>query len=71
VKLLQPRVIMALGVLPTRALVEGGAEPGTWHDGHGASIMPTFDLAHLLAKPVDKRLAMAHLLAVNEKLRTS
>jgi hypothetical protein len=31
-------------------------------------VLPTFDLAHLVARPADKRLAMAHLLAVSERL---
>jgi len=72
IAVVRPRVIMALGALPTRVLV-GEAVPyeaalGKWHEAFGAAVIPTFDLAHLVARPADKRLAMAHLLAVSERL---
>ena len=72
IAVVRPRVIMALGALPTRVLVGDGvayeAALGKWHDALGAAVLPTFDLAHLVARPADKRLAMAHLLAVSERL---
>jgi uracil-DNA glycosylase len=72
IAVVRPRVIMALGVLPTKALVGADVEleavAGTWHEAFGAAVLPTFDLAHLVARPADKRVAMAHLLAVQERL---
>jgi DNA polymerase len=72
IAVVRPRVIMALGTLPTRVLVGEAiayeAALGKWHEAFGAAVLPTFDLAHLVARPADKRLAMAHLLAVSERL---
>ena len=72
IAVVRPRVIMALGALPTRVLVGDGvafeAALGKWHEAFGTAVLPTFDLAHLVARPGDKRLAMAHLLAVSERL---
>ena len=72
IAVVRPRVIMALGALPTSVLVGEGiafeAALGKWHEAFGAAVLPTFDLAHLVARPADKRLAMAHLLAVSERL---
>jgi uracil-DNA glycosylase family 4 len=72
IAVVRPRVIMAFGALPTRVLVGDGvpyeAALGKWHEALGAFVLPTFDLAHLVARPADKRLAMAHLLAVSERL---
>ena len=72
IAVVRPRVIMALGELPTRVLVGDGvaydAAIGKWHEAFGAAVLPTFDLAHLVARPADKRIAMAHLLAVSERL---
>ncbi len=72
IAVVRPRVIMALGALPTRVLLGGDAAldavAGKWHEAFGAAVLPTFDLAHLVARPADKRIAMAHLLAVNERL---
>jgi DNA polymerase len=72
VAVVRPRVIMALGEFPTRVLVGEGvafeAALGKWHEAFGAGVLPTFDLAHLVARPGDKRIAMAHLLAVSERL---
>jgi DNA polymerase len=75
IAVVRPRVIMALGALPTRVLVGDGvaydAALGKWHEAFGAAVLPTFDLAHLVARPGDKRLAMAHLLAVSQRLAPS
>jgi DNA polymerase len=75
IAVVRPRVIMALGALPTRVLVGDGVAYenalGQWHEAFGAAVLPTFDLAHLVARPADKRLAMAHLLAVSERLASA
>jgi uracil-DNA glycosylase len=72
IAVVRPRVIMALGALPTRVLVGDtvafDAALGKWHEAFGAAVLPTFDLAHLVARPADKRIAMAHLLSVSERL---
>jgi DNA polymerase len=75
IAVVRPRVIMALGALPTRVLVGDGVAYeqalGQWHEAFGAAVLPTFDLAHLVARPADKRLAMAHLLAVSDRLASA
>jgi uracil-DNA glycosylase family 4 len=72
IAVVRPRVIMALGPVATKALVGADVEldavAGKWQEAFGAAVLPTFDLAHLVARPADKRIAMAHLLAVQERL---
>ena len=55
----RPRVIIAFGNTPTRALLRTkkpiSQMRGQFHDYHGAQLMPTFNPAYLLRDPSKKR----------------
>lgn len=55
----RPRVIIAFGNTPTRALLHTkkpiSQMRGTFHDYHGTQLMPTFNPAYLLRDPTKKR----------------
>jgi DNA polymerase len=55
----RPRVVIAFGNTPTRALLRTkkpiSQMRGQFHDYHGAQLMPTFNPAYLLRDPSKKR----------------
>lgn len=68
----RPRVIIAFGNTPTRALL-GTKRPisqmrGEFHDYHGIQLMPTFNPAYLLRDPSKKREAWEDIKKVRDFL---
>jgi DNA polymerase len=68
-----PQIIVALGEIPTRVL-SGQEEEfsrlrGHWFKYQGVDVMPTFDPAHLLLHPQEKREAWSDLKEVLRRLR--
>lgn len=68
-----PRIIVAMGELPTRVLTGQTEEfsrlRGHWFKYRGIDIMPTFDPAYLLLHPHEKREAWNDLKEVMRRLR--
>jgi len=68
-----PRIIVAMGELPTRALI-GEKEAfsrirGRWFKYQGMDVIPTFDPAYLLLHPHEKREVWNDLKEVLQRLR--
>ena len=72
ITLVQPQVIVALGAVAVRALldVQLGITKmrGNWYEFHGIPIMPTFHPAYLLRNPGAKREVWQDMQAVMERL---
>ncbi len=72
IELIQPKVIVALGAVALRALldVQLGITKmrGNWYNFRGIPIMPTFHPAYLLRNPAAKREVWQDMQAVLEKL---
>ncbi|HEX9860392.1 MAG TPA: uracil-DNA glycosylase [Nitrospirota bacterium] len=73
IKAVGPGVIVALGDTAVRTLLgmdEGvNAIRGTWRASDGIPVMPTFDPAHLLKNPQDKKPAWEDIQKVMKKLQ--
>ncbi len=71
----QPRVVIAFGNTPTRALLRTkkpiSQMRGQFHDYHGAQLMPTFNPAYLLRDPSKKREVWEDMKQVRAFLATS
>jgi uracil-DNA glycosylase family 4 len=72
IELIQPKVIVALGAVALRALldVQLGITKmrGHWYNFHGIPIMPTFHPAYLLRNPTAKREVWQDMQTVMDKL---
>jgi DNA polymerase len=72
IRLVAPRVIVALGTFATQAIL-GTDEPisrlrGRWQVAHGARVMPTFHPAYLLRSPKGKKDVWADMQLVRDYL---
>lgn len=69
---IKPRVIVALGKVASRALLQTTVPVsrlrGTWSEYEGIPVMPTYHPAHLLRNPREKKMVWADIKKVMEKL---
>jgi DNA polymerase len=72
IALLRPKALLVLGTVAYKALFGKGrgikAARGQWHEWRGVPAMPTFHPAYLLRQPDDKRLTLADLRALADRL---
>lgn len=73
IELIDPKIIVCLGALSTRTLIDGKASitrlRGRWHSIEGRSYMPTFHPAALLRDPNKKRPVWEDFKQVRDRYR--
>ncbi len=72
IAVIRPRVIVALGKVPTQSLLQNrtpiSKQRGQWHDYRGVPVMPTFHPAYLLRSPGEKRVVWDDIKQVMKKV---